>query len=60
VKPSAKTPLGHQALAFPLCENWAVWGLTLQQLEHCLLRSIGLSQHRSGGLLHDLRAGQLS
>ena len=34
--------------------------LTLQQLEHSLLRGIGLSQHSRSGLLHDLRAGQLS
>ena len=34
--------------------------LTLQQLEHRLLRGIGLSQHSRSGLLHDLRAGQLS
>jgi hypothetical protein len=34
-------------------------GLTLQQLEHSLLRGISLSQHRSGCLLHDLRTGQL-
>jgi hypothetical protein len=37
----------------------AYLALTLQELEHSLLRGIGLSQHRSSGLLHDLRAGQL-
>ncbi len=31
--------------------------LGLQQFEHSLLRCIGLRQHRSSGLLHDLRAG---
>ena len=33
--------------------------LALEQLQHGLLAHVGLSQHRRGGLLHDLRAGQL-
>ena len=31
----------------------------LQKLEHGLLAGVGLCQHRRGGLLHDLRLGQL-
>jgi hypothetical protein len=33
--------------------------LLLQQLEHGLLRRVGLGQNGGGSLLHDLRAGQL-
>ena len=34
-------------------------GLLLQQLEHRLLRRVGLGQNGGGSLLHDLRASQL-
>ena len=34
-------------------------GSTAQQLQNRLLAGVGLGQHRRGGLLHDLRLGQL-